>query len=84
MKNKILIKVYVVSVSQELDVYIPTNESVKTVIDLIVKSVVELSDNRFNINGNYCLLDCETSYLYNYSSIIRDTNIKNGNKLFLI
>ena len=84
MKNKILIKVNVICISEEYDIYIPVNASVKGVIDLIVKSVTELSDGLLNVNDNYCLLNCENNVLYNYSSIIRDTDITNGKKLFLI
>lgn len=84
MKNKILIKVYVVSISEEYDIYIPTNESIKKVLELIVKSISELSDGRLNNNSNYCLLDCETNQLYKYDLIVRDTNIVNGKKLILI
>lgn len=84
MKNKILIKIYVIALSEEYEIYIPTNESVKTVIELIVKSVSELSDGRLNVNDQYCLMDCETNILYNFPLIIRDTNIMNAKKLFLI
>ena len=84
MKNKVLIKVYAISISEEFEIYIPTNESIKTVIDLIVKSVFELSDGRIISNQNYCLLDCDTNILYNYSQIIRNTNITNGKKIFLV
>lgn len=84
MKNKILIIVYVLSLSEEYEIYIPTNESVKEVVNLIVRSIYELSDGRLNLENNYCLLDCDSNVLYNYSSIIRDTNIVNGKKTILI
>ena len=84
MKNKILVRVYVVSISEEFEMYIPSNESVKNVIDLINKSVIELSDDRFEMNDNKILMDGESGKLYEYASIIRDVNIINGQKLFLI
>ena len=84
MKNKLLIKVYDVSLSLEFDIYIPVNESIKMVIELIVKTISELSDNRLKEDVKYCLFDSETNTLYNYASIVRDTNINNGKKLFLV
>ena len=84
MKNKILIKVYILCLAEEFELYIPTNESIKGIINLIIKSVFELSDGRLNINDVYCLLESETNTLYPYSLIVRDTNIKNGKKLILI
>ena len=76
MKNKVLIKVYVI--------YIPTNESVKKVLELIVKSVYELSDSSLDINKEHFIFDPDTSNLYTEELIIRDTNINNNKKIILI
>ena len=84
MKNKVLIKVYVLCLAEEYELYIPTNESIKGIINLIVKSVFELCDGRLDMNNNYCLLEGETNSLYPYNLIVRDTNIKNGKSLILI
>lgn len=84
MKNKLLVNVYVMCLSEEYEIYIPANESIKAVVELIVKSVTELSDGRIDKNGKYCLLDCESNTTYNYSLIVRNTNIINGKKIILI
>lgn len=84
MKNKVLVKVYVPSIDEEYEIYIPTNESIKKVLELIVKSVYELSDSNLNQEVNHYILDPDTSNIYMNDQIIRDTNIKNSKKIILI
>ena len=83
MKNKILIKVYVPNIDDEFEVFIPSNESIKKIIDIIVKSINELSSNILS-SKNYCLLDLETSKIYNFVKLVRNTNIRNGSKIILL
>lgn len=83
MKNKVLINLYVPSLDEEYNIYIPINETINKVLELIVKSVFELSDSYFDINTNHYLYDPQESKMYNISSIVRDTNIENGKKIIL-
>ena len=84
MKNKVLIKVYAISIDEEYEIYIPTNESIKKVLELIVKSLLELSDSNFNQEVQHYLMDPELSTVYLNNQIIRDTNIKNSKRIVLI
>ena len=84
MKNKILISVYVPSIDEEYEIYIPVNETINKVLELIIKSVSELSDDNIDLDKNYYLLDPNTSTVYSKDLIIRDTNIKNSNKIILV
>ena len=84
MKNKILIEIYVPSIDEEYEIYIPTNESIKKVLELIVKSVFELSDSNLSLEQQHYLLDPDTSSIYMNDQIIRDTNIKNSKKIILV
>ena len=83
MKNKILVKVYVPSIDEEYEVYIPVNETINKVLELILKSVSELSDDNLDLNQKHYLLDPDTSLTYDNSNIFRDTNIKNSKKIIL-
>lgn len=84
MKNKILVKVYVPSIDEEYEIYIPVNETINKVLELILKSVSELSDDNLDLNQKHYLLDPDTSLIYDDSYIIRDTNIKNSKTLILV
>jgi hypothetical protein len=84
MKNKVLINLYVPTIDSNYEIYIPVNESVKKVLELIVKSVVELSDGAFDLRVSHFLMDPDVGFLYNDAQIIRDTNIKNSKKVILV
>ena len=84
MKNKVLVKVYVPSIDEEYEIYIPVNESIKKVLELIIKSVYELSDSNLEKDTKHYILDPDTSIIYKNDEIIRDTNIKNSKKIILI
>jgi len=84
MKNKILIKLYVPTLDFEYEIFIPTNEIIKKVVDLIVKSVDELCDDALPDDTPYYLFDPETSQIYANASVVRDTNIINDKKIILI
>lgn len=84
MKNKILIKLYVPFIDEIYELFIPTNESVKKVVDLVVKSVHDLSGGSLSLDVKYHIMDPEISQIYLESSIIRDTNIVNGKKIVLV
>lgn len=84
MKNKILINLYVSYLDETYELFIPTNESIKKVVDLIVKSVFDLSDGTLDLTIHYNLIDPNSSEIYIESSIVRDTNIVNGKKVLLI
>ena len=84
MKNKILIKLYVPTLNFEYEIFIPTNEIVKKVVDLIVSVVDEMCDDTLPDDVPYYLFDPETSQVYANASIVRDTNMINDKKVILI
>lgn len=84
MKNKVLVSIYVTSIDDSYQIYIPTNESINKVLELIVKSVYELSDSNLDKDTKHYILDPDTGIVYTNDQIIRDTNIKNGKKIILI
>ena len=83
MKNKVLINLYVSVIDEEYEIFIPVNESIRKVIDLIIKSIMEISDNALPMHNDYCLMDPETSVIYDFSTIVRNTNIRNNKKVVL-
>lgn len=83
MKNKVLIRVYVPSIVEEYEVFIPVNDSIKSIIQLIVKSINELNQNVL-VREDYCFLDPITSSIYELNLFVRDTNIINSKKVILI
>ena len=83
MKNKVLVELYIVEADKYYNVFIPVNEYLGKIVDFIVKSAFELSDIIPSKN-EYYLVDPTTGDVYDNSKLIRDTNIKNAKKIFLV
>lgn len=83
MKNKILIRLYIVEIDQHFDIFVPTNEYIGKLIKLIVASAFELSDVESK-KEEYYLLNPDTGEVYNNNDILRESNIKNAKKVYLI
>lgn len=82
--NKILVKLYVPTIGEEYDIWIPSNRKIYTVIILLVKAIHEFT------NGEYCpsklpvLYDKKTSNPYDINQTIEQSTIKNGSEIILI
>ncbi|MBR6690246.1 MAG: hypothetical protein IKL65_02830 [Bacilli bacterium] len=83
MKNKILINLIVPELMEEYELYIPVNERISKIKELIVNSLKDLSDNKFNPTRKYNLFDPDTGEIYDNEMIIRDLNIKNSKAIIL-
>lgn len=83
MKNKVLIELYVVELDRFFDVSIPVNEYVGKIIDNIVDSVFELADSTKG-RENYYLISPDNGIVYNKCDLIRDTDIRNAKRIFMV
>ena len=84
MENKVLISLYVPYLDKKYDMYIPVNKRIHSVIDLMKKSIYELSEGSFNTNASYELYNFETGTVYNMNDLVRNTDIGNSSKLVII
>lgn len=80
--NKILITVFVVSLNEEYDIFIPIGLKVNEIIDIIQDSLYELSNNNFQKKENIDLYT-STGLLINKNNIVKFSGLKNGVKLLL-
>ncbi len=83
MKNKILINLYITEIDEEYNVWIPVNEYIGRIIDGIVKSAFELSDV-LPSKENFYLINPDNGVVYSNAQLVRDSDIKNAKKVFLI
>ena len=81
--DKILVTIYVLSIEQEFDVFLPIGESVSNVLDLIQDSLVDLSNNNYIKKENVFLYDNEGNII-NPNNIIKYSGLKNGEKVCLM
>lgn len=83
MTNKILITVSVPMIEEEYDIYIPISKSIKVTSKLLVKTINELSEGHFPLKDK-CTLLSSSGQVLNENSIIKECEIKNGDKIILI
>lgn len=83
MKNKILIELYIVEIDESYSVWVPVNEYIGKLIELIVNSVFELADV-ISEKKEYYLINPSNGVVYDNSVLVRDSDIKNAKKVYLI
>lgn len=83
MKNKVLIKVIVPTLMDEYEIFIPVNERIMKVKELIIKGILDLSDGAFYTSKKYSLIDPDEGTIYDSRVIVRDTNIINTKRVIL-
>ena len=81
--DKILITIYVLSLEEEFDVFIPINVKLKEVIDTIQQTIKELSEENYEINPNPILYNDLDGKLININNIVKFSGLKNGNRIML-
>ena len=84
MMNKVLIKLYVPTLGENYDIYIPVNEMVWKVNRLIVKLISDMSNDNFSIDRDYALINIDTGMIYNNDDMIINTDIRNASRLVLV
>ena len=83
MNNKVLIKIYFPQLEKNFDVFIPVNELVWKVEQILLKSAFDLSNIELN-DTKYVLINKNTGRIYNNNEIIIKTDIRNGTELLFL
>ena len=83
MNNKVLVNVNIPYLEKNYDMFIPVNRRIYSVIKMIKKSLIELSEGSF-IDGDYALYNGETGIVYDINMLVRDTDIRNDSKVILL
>ena len=84
MTNKVLVTVNVPSLEIKLDMFIPVNKRIHSVIDMMKRSLFELSSGSFPVNKKYILYNAETGKSYDMNILVRDTDLRNNSKAILL
>ena len=64
--DKILVSIYVLTIDETYDIYIPINKNAKEALDLVQKEIVKLSNDNYVIN--------EKAMLYTDNGTVINTN----------
>lgn len=84
MKNKVLVELYIPSIDEIYNLYLPVNRKIGNIIILLNKSLFELTNGTFIGTDSTLLYNRLTGERYSTNSLLRETNIRNGTSLVLI
>ena len=81
--DQLLVSVYVISINEEFDMYIPINMKVTDLINFIKENIVEETAGAYEPKEALKLYDVTTTKLINSNNIVKYSGIKFGSKLLL-
>lgn len=84
MTNKVLVTINIPSLEIKLDMFIPVNKKIHSVIAMMKKSLFELSEGSFSPNKSYILYNEATGKSYDVNTLVRDTDLRNNSKVILL
>ena len=84
MKNKVLIRLIVPELDQDFDLFIPVNELVWKVKQLIIKVVGDMNSISLTNDLEFVLFNRDNGRIYNNNEIILETDIRNSTELILM
>lgn len=83
-KNKILIELEIPLIEKKYDLFIPINKKIGTIKTLIEKSLIELTDIKYEIREDANLYSKDTGEIYDVNKTVKDTDLQNGSRIILI
>ena len=85
MNNKILIEVIVPLLEENVEIYIPVNKRISTVIKLIEKSLNEITNGYYPTQKeNSVIIDEESGSVFDVNLTVKESKMINGSKIILI
>ena len=84
MSNKVLINLYVPTLGESYDLFIPVNEIMWKVNRLIVKMISDSTEGMFNLDRDYAMINVYNFRVYDNNDIIINTDIRNATKILLV
>ena len=84
MNNKILIQLEIPTIEKKYDLFIPISKKIGTIKNLIEESLVEITNNAYEIKPETNIYSKENGLIYNVNDTVKDTDLKNGSRVILL
>ncbi len=84
MNNKVLVKIISPHFNNSYDVFIPINEYIYVVTELIVKVIRRINESDASLDKTFALMNKSTGVIYSPTTPVRDTDIRNSTELILL
>lgn len=81
--DKVLVNLFVPSLGERYDVYIPTFLRVDEISSMLAKMLADLSDHQYVSSGEEFLCSIDQNYLLRQERTLSDYGIVNGEHLML-
>jgi hypothetical protein len=79
-ENKVLVSIYIVSLSKNFEIFIPINEKVGNIAKLLSNTLIDSID----LSRNNVVMNMDSGVIYKNNDIVRATDIRNDTKLVLL
>ena len=79
-ENKILVNIYILSLSKKYEMFIPVNEKVGHLANLLNNIMMDSID----FSHTVMIINADSGRCYKNNELVRDTDITNGTKLVLV
>ena len=79
-ENKVLVNLYIVSLSKNFEIFIPINEKVGNIVKLLDSTLFD----SISISKNNIIMNMDSGLCYKNNDIVRDTDIRNDTNLVLL
>ena len=80
LENKVLVNIYIVSLDEKMEMFLPVNEKVGNISKLLNTTLFDSID----FEKNNSILNVDTGVVYNNNDLIKKTDIRNGTNLMLV
>lgn len=84
MKNKVLIKLYIPEYELTYDLFIPANEFIWKVKEIIIKSINDLENLKLDPKESFILVNKDNGTIYDANELVSKTDIRNASELLFI
>lgn len=81
--NKILVTIYIISIDESYDLFLPVNKKVIELLNLIQDSLIDLSNGNYQKKENILLYN-EDGLIINPNNYVKYSGLKNGSKLLIV
>ena len=82
--NKILVEVFVPSIRETFEIYIPVDSRISEVLTLIEQAVQELTGGAFLPDRQVVLCERNSGMVYNINMTVEQVGLKNGSQLLIM
>lgn len=82
--NKVFVVLYVPLIETQYEMFIPINKKVYKIVNLLVKSVNEMSGGHYPLNEDAVIYNKQKGKVYDMNTTVKNTDIRNGTEIILM